>query len=264
MRRVDRGFEIVGRTILVVFLCLIFLGWLTERQVLRFDRITVSGTHAVDSYAAGTIARNNIAGAWVWRWFYKDNAVLYPRRAIVRGIKDLSSWVRDVSGDVTRKVLAISIYEYVPAYIWCDDTKYADATSTPETCWFASAQGEVFAHSPIYAGYPFIRIISNRSGVAGPNDVPLILPPSQFDRIIAFASELENAGYTVRSIVHLGENDFRFVVDRPWSILWSSDKDPKESVRNLSAAIQTISNDIASKSTVNEIDLRFGDKIFTR
>jgi hypothetical protein len=263
LRNVERAFLIVAKTIIVLYGVFILAHWLSERDVFKIRRIEVIGNRVVDEKSVTRIAAEPFPTTLVYKWVNTDNALLYPSSAVRNSVSKLSGWIKDVDVSAMRKGVRITITENEPAFHWCPRKEDVARNIAPEACWYADKEGRVFVTSPEFDGYPFVRIIGYTQGTTTSMGT-YIMEPAEFARVAALAAALRNEGYMIRAIVHLGDRDYRITSDRPWDILWESDTDIEQTIKSLGFAADTIAKEGNRDKEVEEIDLRFGGKIFFR
>ncbi len=274
-RKIDIFFLRLLQLFLVCCGVFIFIAWLSYRPALQLNHIAIEGTHAIDPEHIEAIAHD----AFSWKLFSRlrrDNVIFYPTRRVLALIREADSRVRDVNIIFdSRHDMRVAITEYIPDLLYCmqPSESTANASSTPSSilamnfsnCYLATDEGYIYASSPEYSGYPFLVFIASSTEASEPDLSPIgtfVLPEEEYKPITEFAELLLRSKVIPRTITILGDRDVRIATQLPWDILWSSDKDPKESATNLQLALPTILGPNAAKSDFRIIDLRFGNKIF--
>lgn len=280
MERIDRVFEKIAQTMLVLYMIFVFLSWLSYRPAFALTTIDVDGTHAVSKDEVSAIAEKALHSRILYR-IDRNNTILYPKEAVLGEIKDKYPRIKNIDLKFNdRHKIGITIDEYTPAMLYCDgyeelkkNSGAQEGTSThvapaPQidtpTCFFADDHGYVFAPAPNYTGYPFMAIISPDAFSSASPLRTYALDEDTFKNIQKFITDLNATGFTTHEIHLLPEHDVRIRTDRPWDLLWSTTKDPAESVKNLSIALDSIKKDQKAEKEMSVLDLRFGNKIFYR
>ncbi len=300
MQRIDAFFGHLSFVLLACYAVFVIVVWVSEREYVRVERVTVVGAHAVSEAElhAATLRALDTRLLFAIR---RDNALFFPTQRFLSELRSSYSRIADIGIDFPGEgELVLSLREYQPEFLYCiaDDTSIARAyessmivasssTSiedeniprdpskdiaipvfeTESSCYLADPSGYIFAHAPTFSGTPFLSLIATATG--SPSDIdPIGTSPIPLERlkvIVLFVSALRENGVFVSRVILLPEHDVEIHVSAPWSILWSTDADPLESIRNLRIALDSISR-TASDTTAppQVIDLRFGNKVFYR
>lgn len=266
MRSVDIAFERICQSILVVYLLFAIVSWSTHREAIRITRVEVSGAHAINTESVKDIANNFLSETILWK-IDRNNRFLYPKANLSLALRSLDSNIKAIDLNVEgKKTLVINVTEYQAKHLWCTSEEAdADATTTEgRVCYLADGEGYIFSPSPDYSGHPYDIYRTNIAG-SGEQGSPVglfMLPKDELDKVYTLIRELEKIQIFVHEVDQIDEHDYSFTSDAPWVFLWSSDKDPKESVANLHLATEEISRTRKGTTTVSSIDIRFGNKIF--
>lgn len=288
MERIDARFQAIAQILLVLYALFVLASWLSYRPLFALTSIDIGGTHAISNLEVQNIAEHALHTRVLYR-IDRNNMLLYPSSAVLEQIKAKYPRVKDAQLQFDgRHKIVISVEEYLPALLYCmgfenfkESThmkNLTDATTTEpiestttdsqslSTCYFADEQGYVFASAPNYAGYPFIAIVaSSTSHMKAISPVgTYALDAETFHNIQGFISQLNTIGFTTHAVELLAEHDIRIKTDRPWDILWTTTKDPTESIKNLGLVLDSITKDKKAEGEITVIDLRFGNKIFYR
>ncbi len=288
MERIDARFQAIAQILLVLYALFVLASWLSYRPVFALTNVKVSGAHAISNSEVQSIAESALHTRLLYR-VDRNNMLLYPTTAVLSEIKSKYPRIKDAQLKFDdRHKLTISVEEYLPAMLYCmgfenfkesvapkkeevASTTESSEPSTDEsqslsTCYFADERGYVFATAPNYAGYPFIAIVASSTLLTkGTSPVgTFALDAETFHNIERFISELNTIGYTTHAVELLKEHDIRIKTDKPWDILWTTTKDPAESIKNLGLVLESIKKDKKAEGEMTVIDLRFGNKIFYR
>lgn len=300
MQRVDAFFGRLSFVLLACYAVFVVVVWVSEREYIRVERVVVIGAHAVPEAELSAAALRALDTRLLFA-IRRDNALFFPTQRFLSEMRSSYPRIADMSIDFSGEgELVLSLREYQPEFLYCiaDDIRIARAyeetsviaTSServesedvslvspqdiatpvfdPESlCYLTDPSGYVFAHAPTFSGTPFLSLIAIATG--SPSSAgPIGTSPISSERLAAlmvFVSALRENGVFVSRVILLPEHDVEIHVSAPWDILWSTDIDPLESIRNLRIALDSISR-TASDTTAppRVIDLRFGNKVFYR
>lgn len=268
MRRIDHAFAIVAQILLVCCFLFVFSAWLSYRDKFQITVVSIEGVHAVDPGIIGSLVTSELSHPLLWK-INRNNALLYPRRALRSKIMMLDTHVKAVDAVMEGTRLTIRLSEYSPSFLWCPPlsdsgagsiSESASTTSSTIGCSFADETGHIFAPAPEYSGSPFLMFQTTIRG----NDAHAILPADEFDKVNMFLAELAPLALIPRLVEQSGMHDFIITTGEPWVVRWSSVRDPKADARNLKLVLQNLSADPANLATLKAVDLRFGNKVFYR
>jgi hypothetical protein len=267
-RRIDHFFE---RALELYLLCaLLFLSalWLSERRLFTIDTIDVHGAVSANAATIRQLGESALSEKFLWK-IRRDNAVLFPRSKLRETIMSSDAHIKDVIVRViSRHTLLITVVEYESKNIWCAGVGEDDkmGSTTPSLCFFADDTGYIFSSAPEYSGSPFIIYRTHLSGSLG-STTPvgaLLLPSDEFLRVRGFLHALEGVGILGKIVDERDAHDYRITSNKEWDILWSSQLDPVKSVENLTLVTRELGRTRKGTTSVESIDLRFGNKIFYR
>jgi hypothetical protein len=268
-RRIDRTFLFLGQGMLLVFFSLYFLHWFSLRNVVRIDHIAINGGESVDKTKVMQLASALLSENIFWH-VSRRNKLFYPKNTLERRIGALDAHISRVEAiPEPNNTLAIVITEYTAKNLWCplhEAQQLGEEFASIDVCYLASEEGYIYAIAPNYSGHPF-RIY--RTSIAGRevDGSPIghfILPNAEFTSINAFISELKKLNIDVHEVQEMNPGDYRIISNKPWTISWSSQKDPHASVEYLNLLLDEVAQRRSSTTTFSSIDLRFGNKIFYR
>lgn len=304
MQRIDAFFGRLSFVFLACYAVFAVVVWISERESIRVERVVVVGAHAVPETELREAALRALDTRLLFA-IRRDNAMFFPEQRFLSEMRSAYSRIADISIDFSgKKELVVSLREYEPEFLYClaDDMRIAHAyeeassiaTSSKRdeggiedvtlplsserallaafdtsslSCYLADPSGYVFAYAPTFSGTPFLSLIAIATG--SPSAIhPIGTSPISSERLtplMVFVSALRENGVFVSRVVLLPEHDVEVHVSAPWDILWSTDADPLESIRNLGIVLDSIGR-TASDDTLppRVIDLRFGNKIFYR
>ncbi|OGZ18156.1 MAG: hypothetical protein A2494_02500 [Candidatus Lloydbacteria bacterium RIFOXYC12_FULL_46_25] len=260
-RNIDIVFEHMGYGMIIAYFFFTASAWLSHRDIFRIDSIEVLGAYAVDKEKIDALASDALAQKLLFR-IDRNNSLLYPRGHMTRDIYLLDGRVKSVSMKVVlRKHLVISIEEYAPKLLACPNM--STTTESGTACYLGDDEGYVFARAPEYSGYFFPIFVTHDTALHEGNIIGAhILPRDEFLATQDFLNALREEGFTPKKIEYLGAHDYEIMTERPWNIRWSSTASSTQSINNLNLVLASISEEKESLSTLEVVDLRFGNKIF--
>lgn len=266
MRRIDMVFERLGQSILILYFVFFATSWVSHRESLRIDSVTVLGAQTVDASTVERIAHQFLSQKFLWK-INRDNALFYPKHNLSLALLSFNARIKSVETSVpSSKLLSVKVTEYDPKYLWCKgEAVESMASSTPESpCYLSDDEGYIFADAPHYSGYPFDVYRTNIPG-SDEQETPIglsMLPGDEFDKVQTFINALGGVGTSVVEVRQIAEHDYSFKSNKPWLILWSSEKDSKKSIETIELATAEILREKGGTTSVSSIDVRFGNKIF--
>lgn len=267
-RRIDGFFEHIAYALLFVALLFVVTMWLSKREAVRIEQVTVVGGESIDHETVKMLATEQLGRSYFAR-IDRNNILLLPRRDLVNAIFSLNARIKSVDISVLEEnILSIAIAEYQPAALWCKDIDNAVASSS-RNCFHADQHGYIFAQAPEFSGYPFILF---RTAIAGEEEEgsPIglhILNEDEFAKLEILRDLLRKNNIIIHEITADGEGDYTIRTDMPWSIMWSSRRDPTKTAEHLQIALPEITEKMGTgggTSTPSYVDLRFENKIFYR
>jgi len=267
---IDKAFARICFTMMATYSLFMVVTWLTEREMFRIDEVAVAvKSRAINVENVRDLATTLMQGSYLWK-IDLNNSVLLPRTEIASAVMALDARIKEVSFSIeARKKLAITIAEFQPALLWCGGDGAKEVGTSTQDCFHADADGYVFASAPEFSGFPFTIF---RTGIAGSDEEgsPIglyVLPKKEFELVTIFRDELRKSGVVVHEVIQKGEGDYVLRIDSPWTIKWSSKRDPAASAEHLRISLPEIMNGMQKtqgSSTPEYVDLRFENKIFYR
>lgn len=266
-RRIDRVFECIMQVLLIVFFLFTLTSMSSRHDAFRIKGVVVEGAEATNVEHMKVVANTLLSQKLLWK-IDRNNGIFYPHSELLRALYEVDARIQYVGLSVSPLTqLNILIHEYQPSLLWCDSLTPDASTSSP-SCYLADKHGYVYATAPLYSGYPFAVFHTTILGRERASPVgAFVLPQDEFARVGDFRTQLSERGITVREVSQSKEQDYHFVTSEGWQIVWSTERDIRESVENLLAAraeMEKPQKTIDSTSTQRVIDLRFENKIFYR
>lgn len=137
-------------------------------NALEIHNVTVSGNSVVTTDELTHYIRDELSGRRL-ALFSRKNAFIYPKSAIVAGVYDRFTRVRDVDiGLKEINTLAVTVEERTPHALWCgdgsvfvDEDRGIAVGETPaqgsgeQQCYFLDDTGFIYGPAPHFTGYVF-------------------------------------------------------------------------------------------------------------
>lgn len=258
---IDKAFSYIIQAVLIVYAVFFIAFWLSHRPSILITDITVVGTRATDATQIAKITRAKLDEPLLYK-ISRANGVLYPKRDIRASVFESDARIAEVKFSMfARHHLQLAVAEFIPMLLWCPRPV---EEGIEVDCYFADADGYIFARAPKYSGHVFLVYqVSLGEGDLAPIG-KFLLPKEEFSRVREFLEILKNMGLKPHLVTALGSGDYQVTLEGSWSIIWSSTKESKESAANLELVLRSINEDHAETDTkkLEQIDLRFGNKVF--
>jgi cell division septal protein FtsQ len=246
---------------IIIFVLLILLvvgiSMLSRMQSVTIRDVTVSGNSitATDDIVAaveGKLDGND------WLLFPKKNFLIYPKRAIEESLRSQFPALRSVSVALADPhTLGVRVTERTPQALWC---RYDGTLPQPLTdnCYLMDAAGFVYLKAPEFKGNAYMRYY----GLIDPAEpVGQNYLPDSIAKISAFVDGVRDLGLSPSAISVLnGEYDL-YLADGG-RIIFDPDADYNDTLLNLATLIQNNATESGSSSSIDYIDLRYGNKVY--
>ncbi len=238
-------------SLVIIFIgCLIAaLSWFFKLKAFAIENINVSGAVSVDAVDIHSIAQKYIAGDYLFL-FPRSNRLIYPKGVIESGIKRAFPVIQDVIISASGNVLSISVTERTSAYLWCLKLQ----------CYFMDSTGFVYAPAPNFSGNAFLVLSGN---ITGDPIGSYYLDQDRFSSLKGLVSEMALSGIKINSIDMTDPAQSKIVLTKGGSILFKADQD----IGALTDSIMLVKDntkvfDGKASSTLDYLDMRFGNKVF--
>lgn len=254
--------------LLLFFLIVTALSFLSANEKMRIDNITVEGNHIIDEEEIENEIYKNISGRYI-HLFSRNNSIIYPHKRVYDNL--LLNFPRIESLSINRdnfKTLHINIIERVGAFLYCGANVPLNKEDVGENCYFINNDGLIFDQAPYFSGNIYFKYYVKLSDEANPLGRQMI-SVEDFHKITRFIDSIESLG--LKPIyISLGQDGTNSLYlehqedNTLPKILFKNDADLEVLQDNFSLAIQKkeFAGEIHSKyNTLLYIDLRFKNKV---
>lgn len=253
----------------VIFLLLISgLSYISQIKRLNINEVKIEGNKIIDTEKVVEEVNKITAGKYIWL-FPKTNILLYPKSKIKRELSNKFKRFSDITlGIENSQALKISVAERTPEYTWCGAIPPYGAS--PEICYFLDKEGYIFDEAPYFSGEVYFKFY----GVPEPNTenpAGSYVAKGYFDKLILFKNTLTEINLKP-AVMYIQEGeDVKIFLSKDKTsstateIIFKKDSDYQKIAENLKAALDTeplLSKVKTSYSSINYIDLRFGNKVY--
>lgn len=223
---------------------------------LRIQTVVVEGNEGIPANTIAEFVEQSLAGSYVYV-IPKDNALMYPRRALAAQL--LSRFPALYSVDVTvtdLTTLAVKVVERKPQALWC-----GESPASPSPCFLIDQGGVAYGNAVSFAGNAYVRFYGPRTEGTFPQQY---LTQEEFRTMYALlealTKKIENEPLV--SVAVDDAKDVRAVFDSGFELLFSA-KDDSASVYERFVLAQA-SEPLATRplKDFEYLDLRFGDKLY--
>lgn len=243
-----RKFNLVVYGIIVVVLLIspVFILRSSKQLVSQID--VVSGT--TSGVALKSLVERDISGSY-FGLFPKRSAFLVPKETIVADV--LKAFPQLASATVSRNglnALKLETVERTPSALYCSDK-----------CYFVDETGFIFDEAPsftpgVYSVFRSNPVLDNPVGQT-------LLTAEELKTLESFYTNLPRLSITPLYI-QLSSTEVRIYVDGGAYLVWNRDQAPTDVFSNLETVLANKVIKLADLSTLEYIDLRFGEKVFYR
>ncbi|HEY4502268.1 MAG TPA: hypothetical protein VJH21_00340 [Candidatus Paceibacterota bacterium] len=249
-------FKLLGALFLLGLLLSVII-YALHRPELLIKQITVSGTSSLQSEEIKQFVEDRISGEYVYL-IPRASVFFYPKHSLQEELLSSFKPMRTVSfTQETLGSLLVSIEEREPSALWCGENRLDDVT--PE-CYFLDEDGFIYINAPIFSDNVYIRFY-------GPlkNGYPigqLFLEPSVYRSLTLFILSLKEEDILVADFAVLDSDDFELYLKNGIQILFGRNQELSTVFDNIRAVFLSDEFKEMDFSTVDYIDLRFGNKVF--
>ena len=273
--------------IVIVTLGVIILSWVSKLSMFKIYNVRIDGADP-DITPSLQSAALSVLDGYYFGFFSKSNALIYPRGAIIRSVKEASGRIDSVETHLNDlHQISISVIEKTPSALACPDFPNLDSddissTTHPSTilspvsidqCYFADKSGLIYAVAPDISGniYPryYIPEVSSASSTAIIGDYAT--STEAFLRLQSFYNNVQAAGIEIESVLIKEKGEYEMYVQNPdmsIAIIYFNESRPlTDELSNLiSFWNYMITNTRATKKTISfdYIDVRYGTNVFYR
>ncbi len=239
--------------LLGIALCVTALWYVTRLASVTISEIVILGGETIPHESVEGAVHDVLKGSYL-RVVPYTFAYTVPNLEIVSALSSIPR-IKDVQVERTsRTALRVTFDEYIPTALWCMSS---DELSP---CYFVDGTGYAFSLAPPLRGGSFIRHI-----VEGTERLEerQILPTPLFEKAHTFTSALETErGLRISYVTHTKEADSIYHLSGNGNLMVTTDMDVKETIKNLSAILESKEFNHLEPGNFNYIDLRFGKKAF--
>ncbi len=246
-------------TFIVVAILLVFGAtvWISYFSFLRFDKVVVKGNVAIDSADIEAVAQKHLAGAY-GSIYAKSNKLIYPKDEIEADILASFPSINTLAIEAEGKALQVSLTERKPAYIWCKGTPQ---TKTTDDCYFMDASGAIFSKGPQVSGnayFTFYGLITDEDPIG-----KVFLSEEMIKGIDMIKNTLDQNNVEVNAFITNEDKVNEIILTKGGKIVFKADQDPAITSSSISLLKKkTKLLDQTGTSTLEYIDLRFGNKVY--
>ncbi len=260
--------------IVIIVLAILGLSWLTRISMLKIDTVRIDGADQDITSTLQKAAESAISGTY-FGLFSKSNAILYPRGAVARAVKEASGRIETVETHLNDlHQISITVTEKAPSAIVCPDFPNLDnTTSSAGNCYFVDKTGYVYAQSPDVSGNIYHRYyVPTANSTSSTGMIGIYATSSdEFVLLQSFYNQTEDAGLTVESMLIKEKGEYEMYIlnpDKSIAIVYFNEGRPlKDELSNLlSFWSYMVSGSGATKPSpsFDYIDVRYGTNIFYR
>ena len=243
---------------------------------LNIVEIQIEGNKTVDTEILKTTIERELAGKYLWL-FPKTNILFYPQNAIKNELRDKFTRLSNIDLSIkNNKILFVSLTEREAKYTWCgtgvSSVEILQGSPTPEIpkekCYFLDENGYIFDEAPYFSGEVYFKFYGTTGQPLGSYFLK-----DKFKQLTSFKDILVNIELKPVSLYATKDGDIEIFLSRGSSattlpkIIFKIDADFQNVAENLEAALTTepLKSQLKNKySSLEYIDLRFGNKVYTK
>ena len=234
------------------------LAYISRSEELNISKIEIIGNKIIDASAVKIVVEKEIAGHYFW-FFPKANILIYPKNSIKQELYNKFQKLKEVNLYIKeRKTVEVYVSEREGKYVWCKNS------SISEQCYFLDDSGYIFGEAPYFSGEVYFKFY-------GPADIGTYFLEENFRQLIYFRDFLTAKGIKSISLSVLENKDAKISLTsankslkEPY-IIFKINSDFQKIAENFETALDTeplMSNFKNKYSSLEYIDLRFGDKVY--
>lgn len=261
----------------IIFFLIVFIigisSYISHRPNLRISKVELSGGVLVTQNDIEPLALSYIAGSYLLL-FPKNNAFLYPQKALEKYLKETFKRIDSVS--VHSKgfnTLTIDITERKPVALWCksaysagisaQESTTTTITSDEDKCYFIDQNSTIYANAPNFSGDAYFKYYGLVT-----DDLPIgkvyIASSTEFAEISDFVAKTKELSLRPLYVTAKDNDEFSLIVFGGGQIYFDV-KEPLSQVgQNLEALLRTpaLATSTRGNIPIDYIDLRYGNKLF--
>lgn len=254
--------------LLLFFLVVVALSFLSANEKMRIDNITVEGNHIIDEEEIENEIYKNISGRYI-HLFSRNNSLIYPHNRVYNNL--LLNFPRIESLSINRenfKTLHINIVERIGSFLYCGAYVPISKEDVGENCYFINNDGLIFDAAPYFSGNIYFKYYVKLNDETNPLGKQMI-SSEDFHRITRFIDSIGSLGLKPVYISFGQDGTNSLYLEHQENntlpkILFKNDADLEVLQDNFSLAIhkKEFADEINSKyNTLLYIDLRFKNKV---
>ena len=261
---------IVVKIILFILIFVIVFGssiYLSKLKNLNINKIEIVGNEIIETKEIQTVVEQTINGKYLWL-FPKTNVLIYPKGFIKNSLQNSLKRIKKVNLTIKdNQTLIVTITEREAKYLWCGNV-LPEANSDNQQCYFLDENGYLFDNAPYFSGNVYFKFYGKVDETPGSYYFK-----QYFKQLISFKNALQDIGLkpVALNIINTNEADMLLSKGAPTSlepkIIFGLNADFQNIEENLNAALSTeplLSKFKNKYSTLQYIDLRFGNKVFDK
>lgn len=241
---------------LFLFILLLLLGaiFFARASFLRIQTIEVPNTQSIAASDLKQLVLDELQGSYFFV-FPKNNALLYPKKAIVA--KLLASYPSLKSAVVDLKdfqTIVVAVEERRPEALWCSDL------SLSPSCFFLDGEGVIYAQAPAYSSPVYDIYLGDAAEESLPRQ---FLLPGQFRTLSAFVKAVrEDTNIPVEYISIDAHNDVRVRFTNGFVLLFVLGDAGGDAYERFTLGLESEPFKNRKLSNFEYLDLRFGDRLY--
>lgn len=245
----------IGIGVLIfTFFALILTGvWYGTRiKDLGITEITVTGGYTISHDEVEEKVRTALAGTYLGL-IPRNFSYLYPEDDIKNEVLNIPKLKNPVVDKISRQEISITIDEYLPKALWCQDLEAGH-------CLFVDENGYAFSEAPHLVGSAFVRYKTLASEPA----LGQTLTNSQQLETVKQTVELllRELSFPVLIVELDAIGDEFYILSGGSEIKASKQFTPEQTIENLKAVLSAPDFVDLKPGDFSYIDLRFGNKVF--
>lgn len=246
--------------VFILSVVLVLLSWGSRHEKFLIKNVKIEGNETVSAEEISKIVEKNISGKYLFL-FPKNNVLIYSGGAISKEILNNLKKVNSVETKIgDRKELLVKVAERKPAYVWCPQDDVGEDTAPKSQCYFLDEHGFSFSEAPRFSGPVFFEIYAGGVSDTAVGGYPF--ENSLFRKLTLFKNALAEISLPATRLIQMKDGDFKFELKDGGTILINEKTDINISLRNLLSAKKALDESGKATSSLEYIDLRFGNKVF--
>jgi hypothetical protein len=254
--------KFIAKIIAVVFSILaiiVSIAIISRLSYFKIDQISIAGNETIDTLDIQSSVEQAMFGNYLLL-FPKNSTIFYPNGAIKKMLFSKFSRVLVSSVGLSGlHTLDIKITEKKPFATWCKTDGVEPNSAFTNNCYFMDDRGQIFSKAPEFSESVYVKYY----GLINGDPIGQIYKlPFQFNDISAMIDFLNNRNLNPTLFVAKNDGSFEMRLKGDGVLYLSADLSLSKTLENLQALFDK--ENIASSNsttTIDHIDLRFGNKI---